>query len=492
MEAKSPGPKKVAESHRRGITIKCGHDPTVIASSSSPCSLEFLSTLFPNYPLPSSTSSTPLPPPSMPRKPFLRRILPLVLGFFLGFLKLRTRFFCISGLSNVLRYSLHGLAISITLYAHRGHTFIIIKLRDGFLILFIYTFTNSRFMGARGERIHLLPPYSVEEEIIQGYALLQLPDAQKQYNPLNWQLFDNDGSPRAIFLYELKIVVRLVKNLRLELRIVNSLMHSNAIAFSNKILWMQSDLSVMSVCSGHRRLIVKKFSHLAILDLLEPWETLDETASLLLSSLSGAHVLNFTGWHAHLLCSILLPKFLFLQQPPSRLLLSSTIQFCRLHPVAAVEALLFPLALRKEGLNAALCDVLARVVKECLHPVHASSACQRLLSANAMDRNPVLLARHRESICDEVVWTESMFVLFQHILNQKVSLPPDTVDCLASAIDEKASEFSRSLKFGNFMLCFVTKCDGALKHKILLEKAAGRTQTFVTKSILSKLNVMQK
>ncbi|KAG6538844.1 uncharacterized protein LOC122013218 [Zingiber officinale] len=231
-------------------------------------------------------------------------------------------------------------------------------------------------------------------------------------------------------------------------------------------------------------------SHLAILDLLEPWETLDETASLLLSSLSGEHVLNFTGWHAHLLCSILLPKFLFLQQPPSRLLLSSTIQFCRLHPVAAVEALLFPLALRKEGLNAALCDVLARVVKECLHPVHASSACQRLLSANAMDRNPVLLARHRESIRDEVVWTESMFVLFQHILNQKVSLPPDSVDCLASAIDEKASEFSGSLKFGNLMLCFVTKCDGALKHKTLLEKAAGRTQTFVTKSILSKLNVM--
>ncbi|XP_074576283.1 uncharacterized protein LOC141832803 [Curcuma longa] len=231
-------------------------------------------------------------------------------------------------------------------------------------------------------------------------------------------------------------------------------------------------------------------SHLAILDLLEPWETLDETASLLLSSLSGEHVLNFTGWHAHLLCSILLPKFLFLQQPPSRLLLTATIQFCRLHPVAAVEALLFPLALRKEGLNAALCDVLARVVKECLHPVHASSACQRLLSASAMDRSPVLLPRHRESICEEVVWTESMFVLFQHILNQKVSLPPDTVDSLASAIDEKASEFSRSLKFGNFMLCFVTKCDGALKHKNLLVKAAERTQSVVTKSILSKLNVM--
>ncbi|CAL9180768.1 unnamed protein product [Musa hybrid cultivar] len=35
--------------------------------------------LFPNYPSPSSTSSTPLPPPSMPRKSFLRRILPLVL-----------------------------------------------------------------------------------------------------------------------------------------------------------------------------------------------------------------------------------------------------------------------------------------------------------------------------------------------------------------------------------------------------------------------------
>ncbi|WOL09123.1 hypothetical protein Cni_G17876 [Canna indica] len=34
--------------------------------------------LFPNYPSPSSTSSTHLPPPSMPKKPFLHRILPLV------------------------------------------------------------------------------------------------------------------------------------------------------------------------------------------------------------------------------------------------------------------------------------------------------------------------------------------------------------------------------------------------------------------------------
>ncbi|XP_008805790.1 sulfated surface glycoprotein 185-like isoform X2 [Phoenix dactylifera] len=35
--------------------------------------------LFRTYPSPSSTSSTPLPPPSMPRKRFLRRIMPLLL-----------------------------------------------------------------------------------------------------------------------------------------------------------------------------------------------------------------------------------------------------------------------------------------------------------------------------------------------------------------------------------------------------------------------------
>ncbi|KAG6538845.1 hypothetical protein ZIOFF_003996 [Zingiber officinale] len=46
--------------------------------------------LFPNYPSPSSTSSTPLPPPSMPRKPFLRRILPLVLVGCTAYMYMRT------------------------------------------------------------------------------------------------------------------------------------------------------------------------------------------------------------------------------------------------------------------------------------------------------------------------------------------------------------------------------------------------------------------
>ncbi|CAL9125995.1 unnamed protein product [Musa acuminata var. zebrina] len=231
-------------------------------------------------------------------------------------------------------------------------------------------------------------------------------------------------------------------------------------------------------------------SQLMVLGLIQPWEADDEMASVLLSNLSGEYGLSFVGWHAHVLCSLVLPKLLTLQKPASRVLLSATTRFCQLHPVAAVEALLLPLSLRKEGLNVVLCDALARVIRECLHPVHVSAFCQRLLCGNAGDRRPVCLPWHEELLSDELVWTESLFMLFNHVLNHNVCLTPDTADHLVSVIDEKAHKFSKSLKFGNFMLCFVSKCARASSlHKVSLERAAMRTGTFVTKSILSKLSV---
>ncbi|RZS12563.1 hypothetical protein BHM03_00044033 [Ensete ventricosum] len=234
-------------------------------------------------------------------------------------------------------------------------------------------------------------------------------------------------------------------------------------------------------------------SQLMVLGLIQPWEADDEMASVLLSNLSGEHGLGFVGWHAHVLCSLVLPKLLTLQKPASRVLLSATTRFCQLHPVAAVEALLLPLALRKGGLNVVLCDALARVIRECLHPVHVSAFCQRLLCGNAGDRRPVCLPCHGELLSDELVWTESLFTLFNHVLNHNVCLTPDTADQLVSVIDEKAHKFSKSLKFGNFMLCFVSKCARASSlHKVSLERAALRTETFVTKSILSKLSFSGK
>ncbi|KAJ6842247.1 uncharacterized protein M6B38_302635 [Iris pallida] len=231
---------------------------------------------------------------------------------------------------------------------------------------------------------------------------------------------------------------------------------------------------------------------LAMLELIRPWEADDETLSVLLSGLcndDGAGK-GDTDWPVHVLCSVSLPAFLTLTSPASRVLLSATIGFCKLHPVAAVEALAFPLALSGKGINVAVCDVLARVVKECLHPAHVSAFCQRLLCGKDKGRRVVCLPCHRGLISDAVVWTESMFTLFQQILNLGVYLTPDTAHQLVLVIDEVAEKFSRSLKFGNFLLCFVTKCVRAVEfHKALLESAAKKTDTFVTKSILSKLEV---
>jgi hypothetical protein len=49
-------------------------------------------------------------------------------------------------------------------------------------------------------------------------------------------------------------------------------------------------------------------------------------------------------------------------------------------------------------------------------------------------------------------------------------------------------KFRKSLKFGNFFLCFVSKCWHECKiHRLLLERAAETTDTFLTKAILAKL-----
>ncbi|XP_008793241.3 uncharacterized protein LOC103709583 [Phoenix dactylifera] len=266
--------------------------------------------------------------------------------------------------------------------------------------------------------------------------------------------------------------------------------HNRASALKSDLLASDSASEAIRLAREIRQLCLDSGAgnQLTVLGLTEPWEADDLTVSLLLSHLAGEDGLNFVGWPSHVLCSVSLPKLLVLRSTASRVLLSATIGFCKLHPTAAVEALLLPLALRKEGINVMICDAMTRILRECLHPSHVSAFCQRLLCGESKDRRPVCLPCHRELIFDELVWTEPLFMLFQHILNWDVPLTPDTTDRLVSLIDEVAGKFSTSLKFGNFMLGLVTKCGRASSiHRVLLERAAGKTDTFVTKSILSKL-----
>ncbi|KAL2229080.1 uncharacterized protein LOC105161840 [Sesamum indicum] len=239
----------------------------------------------------------------------------------------------------------------------------------------------------------------------------------------------------------------------------------------------------------HKLCFESKQNSLVVLDLIEPWSADDETAAVLISELSDGSETYELGWPAHILCSIVLPKFLVLSEPASRVLVMRTIEYCKAHQTAAEYALLFPLILRNEGINNPICDVISRIIKESLHPGHVSSFCQKLLCEDKDARGFVCLPRQRCLISEELVWTDSLFSLWQNILNHNVHLTQDSVDQLVYHVRESTDRFSKSLKFCNFLLCLVNKCAPFLKpHKLLLTAAVENTNTLVTKSILSKLS----
>ncbi|KAL5728819.1 hypothetical protein ACHQM5_001857 [Ranunculus cassubicifolius] len=267
-----------------------------------------------------------------------------------------------------------------------------------------------------------------------------------------------------------------------------------AISLKPRILNLDSTYKVVDIaneicelCFGNGGQGARRNDPLEVFGLIEPWEADDETASVLLSQLSNAGGEDIL-WQSQVLCSIILPKFLVLKESASRVLVTATIEFCKLHQKAAVDALLYPLILRKEGINNSICDVATRIIRECLHPAHVSFFCQKLLCEEQEMRRLVCLSCHQCLSSDELVWSESLFTLFQNILNHNVYLTQDSVDSLSTMVQKLGDRYSKSLKLSNFLLSLVTKCEPSLKsHKILLTKAVERTNTFMTKSILSKL-----
>jgi hypothetical protein len=260
------------------------------------------------------------------------------------------------------------------------------------------------------------------------------------------------------------------------------------VALQKEIVTVESVLAARRVAKDLQDLCVESRNAAGVLSLVQPWEADDDTLRVLLSNL----VLEEDGVDgkgpALVLCSVFLPQLLELQRPASSVLLSTALGLCKRHPAAALEAVLFPLVLRKGGLNVPQCDVLTRIIKECMHPLQVTAFCHRLLSGKEQERKPICMPQHMENIGTHLVWTESLFALFYNILSQDIYLTPSTVNELISVIDDRASEFPRSLKFGNFLLCFLSKCWHECKHqRVLLERAAKRTNTFLTKAILAKL-----
>lgn len=264
---------------------------------------------------------------------------------------------------------------------------------------------------------------------------------------------------------------------------------NKAVSLRARVMNSESTSKTVGLANEIRQLCADKGGDaFAVLGLLEPWLVDDETASVLILHLSTGSEEELITWPSQVLCSIILPKLLVLEEPVSRVLLTATIEYCKLHQRAAVCALLLPLILRRDGINNSICDLITRIVKECLHPAHASSFCQKLLCGGKDERRPICLPCHQYLLSDEMVWTESLFNLFQSILNHNVCLTQDSVDRIVDQVQQSAEKFSKSLRFGNFLLCLVTKCSMQLNsHKLVLNEAVVKTNTLVTKSILSKL-----
>ncbi|CAN4077098.1 unnamed protein product [Withania somnifera] len=255
-----------------------------------------------------------------------------------------------------------------------------------------------------------------------------------------------------------------------------------------QLLSLQSTAKAVELAGEIQQLCKGGGQSLAILGIIEPWRADDETAAVLVSNLHDGDE-DELGWPSHVLCSVILPKLLVLKEPASRVLLTATVEYSKVHQRAAEYALLLPLMLRMEGINNPICDVITRIVRESLHPGHVSAFCQKLLNNEDDLKKFICVPCHQCLIGSKLEWTESLFSLMQNILNHNIHLTQDSVDRLVQHACESADRFSKSLKFGNFLLCFIAKCSPMLKtHKSLLTEATQHTSTLVTKSVLSKLS----
>ncbi|KAJ4808648.1 fanconi anemia group E protein FANCE protein [Rhynchospora pubera] len=261
-----------------------------------------------------------------------------------------------------------------------------------------------------------------------------------------------------------------------------------AMVLKREISTVESVPEILALAEKIQNMCIETQNPMEVLSLIEPWEINDDLARVLLSNFSlqnGASLI---------LSSIILPKMLTLQKHPTSLIISTTLEYCKKHPVEAVNALLLPLIFRIQGLNMPICDLIAKVTKDCMHPLHVSFFIQTVLCADeGTDRKPVCLPQHLKYISNELIWNEPMFQLFYNMINsdKDVILTPDTIQNLVSVIEEMANKFAKSLKFGSFVLCFVSKFGNKLRsHKDLLEKAVKKTDTFVKKAILARLYII--
>ncbi|KAL3702143.1 hypothetical protein R1sor_020165 [Riccia sorocarpa] len=209
------------------------------------------------------------------------------------------------------------------------------------------------------------------------------------------------------------------------------------------------------------------------------WEVDDEVTLLLVASLLVEQ--DGYAWSRQVLETIILPKLLTMEKPASRILTTAVTQVGKIHPRAIVDSVVFPLICSRDGASSIQCELVNRIVKDCLPEDLILSLLQKMFLPSA---------ENHDNLNSGIPWkwTEGTVGVVQNMLNYKVNLDEQSVACLVKALDAVVMEFSKSLKFGNLLLNLVTKQGSKLRsHKELLQQIVGKSQTFLTKSIKTKL-----
>lgn len=225
----------------------------------------------------------------------------------------------------------------------------------------------------------------------------------------------------------------------------------------------------------------------AFLKLFKPWEMRDDVVL----SMIEIFIRKDSGfvWSAQILSYCLLPKLLCLEQPASRFLVTAVVQAAKFHPRAAVDALLVPLVLCEKGPTKAQCDVINRMLKECLPDHHILSFCEKVFLASRRQQLPFAAPPSvlHDFLDKTLVWSEPACTVLQNILSHPISVDEELLDVLVNACGEEVVRFARSLKFSNFLLCLISNFGPCLKpHKSMLQRITERTETFMTKSLIAK------
>ncbi|KAK7878507.1 hypothetical protein WMY93_030343 [Mugilogobius chulae] len=165
--------------------------------------------------------------------------------------------------------------------------------------------------------------------------------------------------------------------------------------------------------------------------------------------------------------SLLLEKILGLSEPPSRFLVTTVTSLCSRYPRPTCHALFEPVV-EDENIGNLQSDLLNKLVEVCL------------------DSHYKLLAL---KMTFKVQWTEAVLSIIHCLLDSKLDINEDLFTQLTEQLLNRASHFTKSVKFAKMLLTVLTKYNSNITtvHKHILSTCLTLNDTFLKKSLQAAL-----